>query len=132
MAVLKVVLIIAAICSRPEPDEIWNTEPPSIFIPGIEASLWGAVVELAMCVAFAVRRISVSHISAIIIAMLIPKIRGIPMSVAETIIKNAIGGFGDEGRRWILSAIHWTVNHHIADATEIAVGILQHIGALKQ
>jgi hypothetical protein len=134
IAVSKVVLlIIADICGRPEPDEIWNIEAPMLFITGIEAKLWGAiVVELALRAALAMNRLSVSRVFAIIIAMLIPKIRGIPMIVAETIVKSATVGFDEEATRWILSALNWTISRHIEESTELGVAVLQFVGTLRQ
>jgi hypothetical protein len=128
-----VLLIIAGICWRPEPDKIWNAEAAPLFIPGLEAKLWGAVVvELSLNAAIAIGQIKVSRVFAIIVAMLIPKIRGLPLIVAETIVKNVTIGFDNEAMGWIVKAVHWAVNDHIADVTELGVGILRQVDVLRE
>jgi hypothetical protein len=125
-------LILVRVCQLAEPDPAWNIQPNPAFLADLEAPTWGiALLEIASKSALAIDAPAGSRAFALILAMMIPKLKDLSPHTAESFLKFALAADEDAAAAAIRS-LHWAVNSKLPEFPEWGAAAIVAVSELRQ
>jgi hypothetical protein len=125
-------LILVRICQLGGADPAWNIEPNLAFIPDLEAPTWGiALLDIACKSTLEMDAPAALRAFALILAMMIPKVKDMSPHTTERFLKVAIAADEDAAAAAIRS-VHWVVNRKLAEFPEWGAAAIIAVTELRQ